>query len=170
MSKPLTKHNTGARPAREYSHLNRLRTSLTRLRRSDIASCPAIEGNCGFCRATLLEEDSMPINRQLLAENAGGDADLADQLLTIYIDRARNIADALRACDPASAGQLGDLAHGIRGSALAIGATNLADLALQCELVFRHEDDSARTRAREALIAGIDTSVKDAAAALPMGT
>ncbi len=108
----------------------------------------------------------MPIDRQRVIAIAGGDIELANQLLTIYIERARNIAEALAAGDPASSDRLGDLAHGIRGSALAVGADEVAELALSCMNGAGAGDLATRTQAREALIAGVEGSAREAALAL----
>jgi len=108
----------------------------------------------------------MALNRELLIETVGGDAALADELLTIYIERAAIVSEALRSCEPAAGARLADLAHGIRGSALAIGAAELADLARHSETAFRKEDAAARAAARDALIFAIARSAREAAAAL----
>jgi HPt (histidine-containing phosphotransfer) domain-containing protein len=93
-----------------------------------------------------------PIDLEHLDRQTFGDADLRDEILALFAPQARLLAGAIRAAGPGAAA--GDLAHQLKGSALAVGAFALARAAEACEGALA-----------PAALAALDAAVADAAGA-----
>ena len=92
------------------------------------------------------------IDRQALDSVTGGDGALARELLILYAARAESLASTLSVTPPTQRRALQDLAHGARGSALAVGAQEVAQAAADLEAA---ADDASQEpeigRARDTL-------------------
>ena len=105
-----------------------------------------------------------PIDRQTLDVATGGDGALARELLVLYATRAESLASALSATPPAQRRALRDLAHGARGSALAVGALDVAQAAADLEAAAADEAslEAEIGRARDTLRRHIEDSRNEA--------
>lgn len=74
-----------------------------------------------------------PIDRDHLARQTAGDRDLEREILALFMARC---ADLVAKLDGGAVGAA-DLAHSLKGSALAIGAGRVAALAAACESAAR---------------------------------
>lgn len=78
---------------------------------------------------TVAEASAAPFDRRHLAQQTGGDLALQRELLEMFRDRAPLLLDAMQRLietPQAPTRALCDLAHQLKGSALAIGAFNVA--------------------------------------------
>lgn len=106
-----------------------------------------------------------PIDRQALDAATGGDGALARELLILYAARTEALASALSAAPLAQRRALRDLAHGARGSALAVGAFAAAQAAADLEAVASDDDASQEAeigRACETLRRALEDSRNEA--------
>ena len=100
-----------------------------------------------------------PFDSKALAAATGGDGALARELLALYAVRAERLSDDLRTAPLAKRRALRDLAHGARGSALAVGAAQVAQAAADLEAAAAEGGDAERIgRARDRLLILIEES------------
>ena len=99
----------------------------------------------------------MAIDGPALRRLTYGDEDLARELLTIYVERAGFLVAALRA-----GGSVGELAHGAKGSALAVCDAAMAAVAAGLEA-------STGDVGRDALVRALETSRENARRSLAGG-
>jgi len=100
-----------------------------------------------------------PFDSKALATATGGDDALARELLGLYAARAERLSDTLRSAPLAQRRALRDLAHGARGSALAVGAVRVAQAAAALEAAAADDVDADRvSQARQALLALLEES------------
>lgn len=105
---------------------------------------------------TVAEASAAPFDRRHLAQQTGGDLALQRELLEMFRDRAPLLLDAMQRLTEtpqAPARALCDLAHQLKGSALAIGAFNVALAAGAVEGRFAGDPCGGRTDAGAALAA-----------------
>ena len=74
-----------------------------------------------------------PLDLVHLSRQTQGDAALEDELLRLFRRQSRDLARALSASSSLSTASRADLAHRLRGSALAIGARRVAAAAARIE-------------------------------------
>jgi HPt (histidine-containing phosphotransfer) domain-containing protein len=91
---------------------------------------------------------SPPIDSAVLDSQTGGDPSLAREVLVLFAARAR--AEVARLTAARDAGERRRAAHGLLGSARAVGAT---EVARQAERVHRGEDGEAALAALAAAVA-----------------
>ncbi len=101
----------------------------------------------------------LAIDRATLHMLTLGDESLARELLTIYVERTDFLIAALRAGAP-----VGEIAHGAKGSALAVGDAAMAAVAAGLEGL----EGTVGVAGREALAAALETSGDGARRALKM--
>jgi HPt (histidine-containing phosphotransfer) domain-containing protein len=90
-----------------------------------------------------------PIDRGYLARQCFGDRALERNLLDLFCRRSAELLDKIAEnLDP---GEGCDLAHALRGAALAIGAREVAASAAHYESVVRTADPATIARAHQAL-------------------
>src|SRR5260370_37080190 len=90
------------------------------------------------------------IDRAFLSRQSLGDQDLERDLLRLFDQRARKLVDEIAATANAAAHR--DLAHGLRGSALAIAALRVARATARYDNAPRRPEDSdALARASDAI-------------------
>jgi HPt (histidine-containing phosphotransfer) domain-containing protein len=95
-----------------------------------------------------LAPDDGPIDRVHLARMTLGDASLEREVLAMFAGQSASLMDRLAGSPPNAA----DLAHTLKGSAMAIGAFRVADAAEWLETTLRNDDEGAK-----ALLALADT-------------
>jgi HPt (histidine-containing phosphotransfer) domain-containing protein len=98
-----------------------------------------------------------------LARQTDGDAALEAELLALFDKQAANLFARLSA-DSESRMAKADLAHKLRGSALAIGAGQVASTAQDLETAL--ESDLVGSRERDEALAALSAAVADARAAI----
>ncbi|HEY8335230.1 MAG TPA: Hpt domain-containing protein [Tardiphaga sp.] len=87
-----------------------------------------------------LAPDDGPIDRAHLARMTLGDRSLEREVLAMFAGQSASLMDLLAGSPPNAA----DLAHTLKGSAMAIGAFRVADAAEWLETTLRNDDDGAR--------------------------
>ncbi|MFC6197110.1 Hpt domain-containing protein [Ponticaulis profundi] len=85
------------------------------------------------------------IARRKLHENTAGDAELADEVLGIFLEQVDLWGKMLNAKDEPS--RWADAAHTIKGAALGIGAEQLADACKVAEQAGRSDEPPSATKA-----------------------
>jgi HPt (histidine-containing phosphotransfer) domain-containing protein len=85
-----------------------------------------------------LAPDDGPLDRAHLARQTLGDASLEREVLAMFAAQSTSLMDALAPL----AADAGDVAHTLKGSALAIGAFWVADAAEWLELTLKREQDA----------------------------
>jgi HPt (histidine-containing phosphotransfer) domain-containing protein len=104
--------------------------------------------------------DEPLIDRGHLAAQTFGDEALAEELLGLFADQCRSLLPGI--ADPARPdAERGDLAHTLKGSALAIGAGRVAARAGESEDAFR-----GRVPGRPDHVSALATAVEETLAAL----
>jgi HPt (histidine-containing phosphotransfer) domain-containing protein len=98
-----------------------------------------------------------------LARQTDGDAALEDELLALFDKQAANLVARLSA-EGESRLAKADLAHKLRGSALAIGAGRVASDAQELEIVL--ESDLVGSRERDEALTALAAAVAEARAAI----
>lgn len=96
-----------------------------------------------------------PIDRAALDAQAGGDADLAREVLVLFADQCRSILPRLT--DPGlSRAERADLAHTLKGSASGVGAVRVHALADVAETHLR----AGRAASLDALVGAVDAALR----------
>lgn len=95
------------------------------------------------------------IDRDHLAAQTFGDADLAREVLGLFVEQCRRLVPAI-AETGRPAGERADLAHTLKGAALGVGASRVAAASGAVEARLRAQDDPAAA-ARELETAAADT-------------
>lgn len=103
-----------------------------------------------------LAPDDGPIDFEHLRRMTLGDESLEREVLAMFSAQAANLIRTLAALPS----DVGALAHTLKGSARAIGATAVADAAALLETVLQNGDDPAPA------LAGLDDAVAQARAAI----
>lgn len=85
-----------------------------------------------------LEDDNRPIDLVHLARATDGDESLEAELLAMFDRQSEKLVERVRLSDLPRRAR-GDIAHRLRGSALAIGAFAVAEAALALETAFEGE-------------------------------
>lgn len=84
----------------------------------------------------------MPIDFEHLGQYTGGDVLLETEVLDLFLGTVRETLDAMRTGPEVQS--WGQAAHKLRGSALAVGAWRLADMADQAERATPDGEAAAR--------------------------
>lgn len=87
-----------------------------------------------------LAPDDGSIDLEHLRRMTLGDAGLEREVLAMFAGQSASLMDLLAGSPPNAA----DLAHTLKGSAMAIGALRVADAAEWLETTLRNDDDGAR--------------------------
>ena len=98
---------------------------------------------------------TIPIDRGHLQRYTLGDAGLELEILTLFIDQAPLTYAALTSA--ATAHDWSMAAHSLKGSARAVGATGVGDLAERAEML-PFADRDARAQVLQRLASAIDTA------------
>lgn len=109
------------------------------------------------------QSDAPVIDLVHLARQTDGDAALEAELLALFDKQAANLVARLSA-DGLSSIAKADLAHKLRGSALAIGAGRVAGSAQDLEIAL--ESDLVGSRERGEALAALSAAVSEARAAI----
>jgi HPt (histidine-containing phosphotransfer) domain-containing protein len=109
------------------------------------------------------DSDEPAIDLVHLARQTGGDAALEAELLALFDRQAAGLLAQLRADGPVRAGSA-EIAHKLRGSALAIGAGRVAGAAQILEALA--SSDRAGAHERERALGGLAAAVAEARAAI----
>lgn len=107
------------------------------------------------------------IDRDHLAAQTFGDADLAREVLGLFVEQCRRLVPAIAEAGR-PAGERADLAHTLKGAALGIGAVRVAALAGIVEARLRGEGDP-EAPARDLAAAAAETVALIAAETGPAG-
>jgi HPt (histidine-containing phosphotransfer) domain-containing protein len=102
------------------------------------------------------EDASAPIDRRHLARYTLGDRALEREVLQLFCGQAGRHLDDLRKA--ARLAQWSEAAHGLKGSAKAVGATRLAMAATRAESLAALDED----RTREACLKEIEAAIDEA--------
>ncbi len=105
------------------------------------------------------------INRKQLSANAGGDAELAGEVLEIFKSQVETWGKMLDPKDPPE--RWADAAHTIKGAALGVGAEKLEEICRIAEQTGRSEPAPSVTQAavllndiRDAMLPTLDEAAK----------
>lgn len=105
------------------------------------------------------------IDRAHLARYTFGNRDVEAEILMLFADQSQSLFDQLRAAETATA--WGFASHSLKGSARAVGAWRVAELAERLEGLSPHSDDApvALAKLHGALVCAIRAATEADAAA-----